>query len=805
MDASLVAPQRLLNASIVELGDDFLLAPALRRLHHKKHLTIVGIGSSITARHGGCTHSLPGAASCEPHSPRSGGWLRLFFNGLNATFPHSRHRLLNAGMPASAPTAFTECLTWLPSEVDMYVLEFVAARDIAELAARLLTRKPTTSVRSPIILFVAFHRWVMPMEGAHNRIMRTARLAGMPFVSQLHGLASFRSVAWSTLEGHARRCVGAHSRAGSSWRVPSTVISDEDVDCWGPAVQAPDGLHPTTRVGQAFMGQAMLTWFHQANRRFEMRAQSGSLPEALSGALTDKPTDPLPAVDSSSEPGSLGKRLGLEASVRRLTGGSRSLASRRVTLACFTFDARRMHDASTLGEALREGAQTTLMDVSDPRASQERSPDSNATLRAMSAPRALLLPWLDADTAAREATRHLHRHQKKRGSTSDAIGPDGGKPAQLLSRRGFAFLLDFAKTTGGLPAGDSSGAPAGITTLANSSHGAIGGGGGRQGTEERHTGKRRSLPSLREAKASLGGFCPGDSVTVDVSLPSSTGMEHGKRPKLVDRGTRASAASLIRPYVALDHLTSWRGMGRARIECVAGCTCAPTVLDGHLPDERASLRSMHTFEVSTLAKCALRLTVLNESRSGEHRVYLMRIAVGGHMPMPESAVDALLTTLPSPPSPPPPPPPPSPPSCESSGLRGDAPGFKRCEPFCQAKNAPRHCLLCKCSACTWCVDGRPADGSKHAARDLIAAAAAGRAAIQAARKAALRTLPPPPPMPPPSGTGQHNESTGVYICNVSAAYAHGDAAHNEQTLRRGQCAYCAARMRSRSSEIRLDG
>jgi len=66
-----------------------------------------------------------------------------------------------------------------------------------------------------------------------------------------------------------------------------------------------------------------------------------------------------------------------------------------------------------------------------------------------------------------------------------------------------------------------------------------------------------------------------------------------------------------------------------------------------------------------------------------------RIAVGGHMPIQEAEVDALLTGLPPPPSPPSPPSPPPPPTCQSSGLRGDAPGFKRCEPFCRAKRTRR--------------------------------------------------------------------------------------------------------------------
>lgn len=33
--------------------------------------------------------------------------------------------------------------------------------------------------------------------------------------------------------------------------------------------------------------------------------------------------------------------------------------------------------------------------------------------------------------------------------------------------------------------------------------------------------------------------------------------------------------------VLLGHLASYEGMGRARVECVAGCECKPATLDGH--------------------------------------------------------------------------------------------------------------------------------------------------------------------------------------------------------------------------------
>ena len=92
------APFSLLNASVVSLGAAALVAPLMKRLQRRKPLTIVALGSSITARHGGCTHSLAGATACDPLAPRSRGWLRLFFDGINASYPNPHHKLHNAGM-----------------------------------------------------------------------------------------------------------------------------------------------------------------------------------------------------------------------------------------------------------------------------------------------------------------------------------------------------------------------------------------------------------------------------------------------------------------------------------------------------------------------------------------------------------------------------------------------------------------------------------------------------------------------------------------------------------------------------------
>ena len=139
--------------------------------------------------------------------------------------------------------------------------------------------------------------------------------------------------------------------------------------------------------------------------------------------------------------------------------------------------------------------------------------------------------------------------------------------------------------------------------------------------------------SIREAKAGLVGYCPGDSVVVDVSSERPSERPSERRAKASSAFTSAGTA-LVRPFVALDYWTSWRRMGRAELRCVGGCTCEPLLLDGHAPEDKASLRSLAVVEVSSLHGCALNLTILPSSSSGEHRFRLARLSVGGHVPLP---------------------------------------------------------------------------------------------------------------------------------------------------------------------------
>jgi hypothetical protein len=70
-------------------------------------------------------------------------------------------------------------------------------------------------------------------------------------------------------------------------------------------------------------------------------------------------------------------------------------------------------------------------------------------------------------------------------------------------------------------------------------------------------------------------------------------------------------------------LTSYEHMGAAELTCVQpSCSCAPVTLQGHV-SERVSVEHAATTAVSQAEACTLRLVVLPDTRSGEHKVKLL--------------------------------------------------------------------------------------------------------------------------------------------------------------------------------------
>ena len=86
LNSALHAPPNLLDASVLSLGDPSVNAPLFSKLQRCEPITVVSLGSSITARRGGCTHMLgndkvEGCCGTSCAGPR--GWrcsFSLFFS-----------------------------------------------------------------------------------------------------------------------------------------------------------------------------------------------------------------------------------------------------------------------------------------------------------------------------------------------------------------------------------------------------------------------------------------------------------------------------------------------------------------------------------------------------------------------------------------------------------------------------------------------------------------------------------------------------------------------------------------------------
>ena len=81
----------------------------------------------------------------------------------------------------------------------------------------------------------------------------------------------------------------------------------------------------------------------------------------------------------------------------------------------------------------------------------------------------------------------------------------------------------------------------------------------------------------------------------------------------------------------LHHLVSYAGMGAARVECAAGCACAPRVVDAHRVGEVRNVSVFEAVELAATAQkgppCELVVTVLNATSSGGHKFKLRALVV----------------------------------------------------------------------------------------------------------------------------------------------------------------------------------
>jgi hypothetical protein len=77
-------------------------------------------------------------------------------------------------------------------------------------------------------------------------------------------------------------------------------------------------------------------------------------------------------------------------------------------------------------------------------------------------------------------------------------------------------------------------------------------------------------------------------------------------------------------YVALSHLESYQHMGKANLTCTAGCACKPLLLNGHTHHRHSIPRNVKV-AVSQHRACRVRITIVNETETGEHKFKLLGV------------------------------------------------------------------------------------------------------------------------------------------------------------------------------------
>ena len=136
----------------------------------------------------------------------------------------------------------------------------------------------------------------------------------------------------------------------------------------------------------------------------------------------------------------------------------------------------------------------------------------------------------------------------------------------------------------------------------------------------------------------------GDLLEIDPNLPDDTlvpgiavytrraaalagwtkGLELGGISVDLDMGTLildtgVSDVSSVRTALKLEYVSSYEHFGVVRLECVSGCVCDATRVSAHVVDraEGSPIRDVE-LDVTPSAECVVRITLLEETDSGEH-------------------------------------------------------------------------------------------------------------------------------------------------------------------------------------------
>lgn len=78
--------------------------------------------------------------------------------------------------------------------------------------------------------------------------------------------------------------------------------------------------------------------------------------------------------------------------------------------------------------------------------------------------------------------------------------------------------------------------------------------------------------------------------------------------------------------LAVSYLRSYSDVGKARVECISGCTCGSKTLDAKNVRQTSELHT-ERMEIGAASECVLRFSILNETSTGGHKFRLASVAV----------------------------------------------------------------------------------------------------------------------------------------------------------------------------------
>ncbi|KAL4856609.1 hypothetical protein ACK3TF_003052 [Chlorella vulgaris] len=123
---------------------------------------------------------------------------------------------------------------------------------------------------------------------------------------------------------------------------------------------------------------------------------------------------------------------------------------------------------------------------------------------------------------------------------------------------------------------------------------------------------RVCFPHFQKPKQGWVATAPGSVLEFDVATDITPGNESFI-------GSASVAAAIV-------YLSSYEHMGQAEVSCVEGCTCQSKTLNGHMTG-LGTQQSIMLVELSLAARCRLRVMVLPDTSSGEHKVKVTGIIV----------------------------------------------------------------------------------------------------------------------------------------------------------------------------------